>query len=380
MPITQIPFQDPVAPPPPEKPQPEQLGLYDRRDWEEAYSDFDARVPHLLIQLQDDLERSRRREAAWISIIVHLLLFIALWNAKLIGKYMPWHHAVVVVNPAKDKNVTVLTLPPDAERLAHKPKTNVLSDKDRIAMSRHPQLDPKELRKILDATPPGAPGPGGRPSPQPGSPPPLSQGAISAQPQQGQSGSPRPQFDTNQTAQLQLPPQRQNNSFEKYSSPMSAGSAIQQATQAAAANRGKGGQGGDFGMALGPHAGAAGSLEILSDTRGVDFAAYLARVHDEIDRHWKEVLPPSVFPPLYKQGKLLIKFTITKDGTVREKFLQEALTASSGDDALDRAAWGGISGSSPLPPLPQEYVERGGQELVLQGFFLYNIDPRTLDK
>jgi hypothetical protein len=73
MPITQIPFQDPVAPPPP-KPQPEQLGLYDSEDWEEAYRDLDARVPHLLIQLQDDLARSRKREAVWISIIVHLVI------------------------------------------------------------------------------------------------------------------------------------------------------------------------------------------------------------------------------------------------------------------------------------------------------------------
>jgi len=46
--------------------------------WETAYRDLDddARVPHLLIQLQDDLTRSRRREAAWISIIVHLLLIV----------------------------------------------------------------------------------------------------------------------------------------------------------------------------------------------------------------------------------------------------------------------------------------------------------------
>ncbi len=53
MPITQIPFQDPAAPP--ERPLPEQLGLYDTRDWEAAYRDLDAHVPHLLIQLQDDL-------------------------------------------------------------------------------------------------------------------------------------------------------------------------------------------------------------------------------------------------------------------------------------------------------------------------------------
>lgn len=373
MPITQIPFQDPAAPP--EKSQPEQLGLYDVREWETAYGDDEARVPHLLIQLQDDLERSRRREAAWISIIVHLLVFIVLWNSKLIGKYMPWHRAVVVaVDATKDKNFTVLALPPDAQRLARKPKTNVLSDKDRIATTRHPQLDPKELRKIL-TPPPGAPGLPGRPSAQAAPPQETAQGPAAQQPQQGQA-PPRPQFDSNQTAKLQMP--QPSNSFSKYAGPMSAGEAIQQATQAAAANRGQGGQSGDFGMPLGPHGGAAGSLEILSDTRGVDFAAYLQRVHDEIDRHWKEVLPPSVFPPLYKQGKLLIRFTIMKDGTVREKVLEQALTASSGDEALDRAAWGGISGASPLPPLPQEYIERGGQELVLQGFFIYNIDPRTL--
>ncbi len=86
MPITQIPFQDPIAP---EKPQPEQLGLYDTQDWETAYRDLDARVPHLLIQLQDDLERSRKREATWISIIVHLLLFIVLvtclWMKRTFG-------------------------------------------------------------------------------------------------------------------------------------------------------------------------------------------------------------------------------------------------------------------------------------------------------
>ena len=115
MPITQIPFQDPVAPP--EKTQPEQLGLYDTEDWETAYRDLDARVPHLLIQLQDDLTRSRRREAAWISIIAHLILFILLWNLPLIEKIVGWHTvAVVPVNTKQDKNVTFLALPPDLQK------------------------------------------------------------------------------------------------------------------------------------------------------------------------------------------------------------------------------------------------------------------------
>src|ERR1700678_3435221 len=105
MPITQIPFQDPVAPP--EK-QPEQLGLYDKQGWETAYRelDDDARVPHLLIQLQDDLARSRRREAAWISIIVHLLLIVFLSKLDFFQKYLPWHTAVARQDLTKGKDLT----------------------------------------------------------------------------------------------------------------------------------------------------------------------------------------------------------------------------------------------------------------------------------
>ena len=158
MPITQIPFQDPVAPP--EKPQPEQLGLYDAQGWETAYRDLkdDARVPHLLIQLQDDLARSRRREAAWISIIVHLVLIVLLAKMDFFAKYLPWHSAVAVKSASSAKDVTFLELPPDLQKLQHKPNTNIASDKDRIAMSRHPELDLKELRRSLATPPPGRPG------------------------------------------------------------------------------------------------------------------------------------------------------------------------------------------------------------------------------
>jgi hypothetical protein len=143
MPITQIPFQDPVAPV--EKPQPEQLGLYDAQGWETAYRDLDddARVPHLLIQLQDDLARSRRREAAWISIITHLILIILIVNIQKFDKYLPWHSAVAARNLTTDKDVTFLELPPDLQKLQHRPNTNIASDKDRMAMTRHPELDIK---------------------------------------------------------------------------------------------------------------------------------------------------------------------------------------------------------------------------------------------
>src|SRR5271169_367260 len=242
MPITQIPFQDPVAPP--EKPQPEQLGLYDTQDWETAYRELDARVPHLLIQLQDDLQRSRKREAIWISVVVHLLVFIALWNLPLLEKYVGWHTAVVVPMDSKDKNLTFLALPPDLQKPTRRPNTNIASDKDRIATSRHPELDVKELQKILATPPPGAPGMNGPRAPQ--SPQAMAQNQPPA-PQQGQQQTPRPQFQSDQTAQLQMPA-RPNNAFAKYGGGMTPGQAIQQATQGAAANRAAGGQEGGFGL------------------------------------------------------------------------------------------------------------------------------------
>ena len=277
MPITQIPFRDPVPPPPPSpEPQPEQLGLYDSDDWETAYRELDARVPHLLIQLQDDLSRSRRREAAWISIIGHLLLFILLWNLPLIEKTIGIHRAVVIpINPMQDKNVTFLPLPPDLQKPTRKPNTNVMSDKDRIAMSRHPQLDPNELRKIL-TPPPGAPGAPGPRSPQPAAPPqpaPPIRRPLSKHNRQRQGRSSRAIRRRNYKHPL-VPTTTSASS----PAPMTAGQAIQQATQAAASNRGGGGQAGDFGLGTGAHGRQLGALDILSDTQGVDFGPYLQRI------------------------------------------------------------------------------------------------------
>jgi TonB family protein len=368
MPITQIPFQDPVAPP--EKPQPEQLGLYDQQDWETAYRDLDAHVPHLLIQLQDDLQRSRKREAAWISIIVHLLLIIALWNSTLIKKYIGWHTVVVVpVDATQDKNLTFLALPPDLQKPTRKPNTNIASDKDRIATSRHPELDPKELRKILATPPPGAPGMNGPRAPQPAPQAAAPSQSPSPQPQQGQQQTVRPQFQTDQQAQLQMPA-RPNNSFSKYAAGMSAGQAIQQAAQGAAANRaaGGGGQEGDFGLGTGAHGRQQGGLDVLSDTQGVDFGPYLQRILQDVKENWYHLIPESAE---MKKGKLAIEFAITRDGKVADM----RLVATSGDVALDRPAWGSITASNPFPPLPGEFT---GPYLALRFRFYYNPDKADL--
>ncbi|MFZ0772016.1 MAG: TonB family protein [Candidatus Sulfotelmatobacter sp.] len=351
MPITQIPFQDPVAPP--EKPQPEQLGLYDSQGWETAYRelDDDARVPHLLIQLQDDLARSRRREAIYISIIVHSVIILLLY----FGKYLP-HPVVARQNLTSGKDVTFLELPPDMQKLQHRPNTNIASDKDRIAMTRHPELDIKELRKALATPPPGAPGSSAAQMAPPQSSGGFSQTPTPPQPQQ----APNPQI-----AQLQTPAVPNiSNEFKKYAGPMSAGSAIQDATRAVAAKHGGGqqGDGGNFGLGTGAHGRQVGNLEILSDTMGVDFGPYLQRILHDVRQNWYNAIPESAE---FKHGNLIIEFAITKDGTVAGM----KLVATSGDSPLDRAAWAGITASDPFPPLPSEF---GGQYLALRFRFYYN--------
>lgn len=368
MPITQIPFQDPVAPP--EKPQPEQLGLYDQQDWEAAYRELDSRVPHLVIQLQDDLQRSRRREAVWISIIFHLVLVIFLWNFNYIEKFLPIHRVAVV--PVKDQNATFLALPPDLQKPAHRPNTNIASDKDRIAMTRHPELDSKTERRLV-SPPPGAPGMRGPRAARPAAPPPQAmaqnQAPIQQQPQQAPPQQ-RPQFESNQTAQLQTPPRR--NDFSKYTQSRSAGSAIQQATEAAAARRaagGDGGQEGEFGLGTGARGRQYGAYDVLSDTQGVDFGPYLARVLHDVRENWEIFIPESA--RMGKKGKLAIEFAITKDGQVAGM----KLVATSDDGALDRAAWSAITQSNPFPPLPTEFT---GPYLALRFRFYYNPDKADL--
>jgi TonB family protein len=366
MPITQIPFQDPVAPP--EKPQPEQLGLYDARDWETAYRDLDAHVPHLLIQLQDDLSRSRRREAAWISIITHLVLIILVVNFQRFEKYIPfWHPAIVLPSQnVNNKDVTFLALPPDMQKVPRKPNTNVMSDKDRVAMTRHPELDLKELRKSLVTPPPGRPGASGPPAQQQ----PIQPSPGIAQNQPVPQSQPQ-QAPNQEISQLQTPSKPNISDFRKYAGSMSAGSAVNEAARAAAATRGAGqqGSGGDFGLGTGAHGRQTGALEILSDTQGVDFGPYLQRILQEVKDNWYRLIPESAE---MKKGKLSIEFAITKDGQVAGM----KLVATSGDPPLDRAAWGGITASNPFPPLPTDFK---GPYLALRFRFFYNPDKSDLE-
>lgn len=111
--------------------------------------------------------------------------------------------------------------------------------------------------------------------------------------------------------------------------------------------------------------GPPGNVEVLSDTQGVDFGPYLSGMLRAVRENWNAVIPESAKPPLLKRGKVSIQFVIRPDGKVAG--LQ--YTGSSGDIALDRAAWRGITASDPFAPLPKEFH---GPYLALRLHFYYN--------
>src|SRR5205085_592827 len=298
------------------------------------------------------------REAFWLSVIVHLLLVILIVNSPKFAGLMP-RRAVMVVSPSdlmRQKELTYLEEPPDEQKVTKKPDTNNISDKDRIATSKAPQVNRDELKKILDSARAGRPGNGGPPIQPQAAPPP--QVAQDTAPQQPQFPAPtRPQTTQDQVAKLNSPPvDRPQPSFRMPN--LSPGSQIAQAVQAATANRGSagyggdGGEGGNYGLGQGRQATkAVGELDVLSDTMGVDFGPYLSRVLHDVRQNWYNLIPEVARAPLMKRGKVSIEFAILKDGRVAGM----RLAAGSGDVALDRAAWGGVTASNPFPPLPGEF-------------------------
>jgi TonB family protein len=375
MPITQTPSRDPLTSPPKARPR-ESVDFYDARDWESAYRFFDqSAVPQLLLHLQDDLARSRRREAAWLSVILHLLVVLLFVNLPRLQHRNP-AMLVSLQDQMKGKELTFLALPPDVQQVTKPKDTNIISDKDRVATSRKPQLDPKELKKILDSARPGRPRPAGPQSPtQQPTPPAIAEnmpGPASQQPGQ-QNVSPPAQFQSqNQSSQLQPPPTPPPPKPNvKFGTGGYVGSQIDEAARGVAANRGGGGDAGDFGTNLGNGASTTGQMEVLSDTMGVDFGPYLNRVLQNVRQNWYILIPEVARPPIMKQGKVAIEFAILKDGNVAGM----KLVGSSTDIALDRAAWGSITNSNPFPPLPREF---GGTYLALRFYYYYNMDVRDL--
>ncbi len=309
----------------------------------------------LLLELEDERTRARRRESAFLSVIFHLLVVIFLLVEPYIFSSVKRTLGIGEEDRKPRQQLTYLALPPDNQVVKIKPKTDVLSDKDRLAQpgleASRPLLPPvpvtpaeadKKLVAQLPAPPQLAPqGEAKVPLPQPGQPaPPLQLGDV-----------------RNEQPKLTLP---------QAGTP---GRALEEAVRGVARNRGSGGPAvGDEGFPPGgfnPRSPAAvGDARILSDTLGVDFDPYLRRVVSDIRRNWYAVMPE--IARLGKRGRVVVIFEILKDGAVPKLYL----VSTSGSEPLDRAALAGISASVPFSPLPDEFR---GPFIRLQVTFLYNM-------
>ncbi len=307
--------------------------------------DYDT---HELLEMIGELEDERRwarlREGVWIAILIHLAILSAItWIPKYVFKVPQVIDPMEAIKNRKD--LQYLDLPPDALRQVQpKVKINPVPEKPTV-------MDKKTLEALNKATPPPAP------APVPPAPAQVQQPAPSQPP----PSTPQPQLETPRPAAVPARPNFAMGSQNPADQLRDAMRGSRNAGQVAPGNMGMGG--------LARHPGAGGGVEILNPEPGVDFSAWLQRWHWETEHTWDPLIPDEVNAPILKSGMVAIRFRVLPNGRLMDNSL--VLEGRSGDSALDRAAWGALTGSN-YPPLPRDFH---GQYLELRAYFLYNMEP-----
>jgi TonB family protein len=313
---------------------------------------------HLLDSLDDERSKARFRESIYISIFFYLAVAWFLFYGPRVLFHQPRLISPADVLKERDKQLTFLDTPKDLSKSLPPKSSKVISDKDRIQQTTRPTLDKKTLEQLEAMRKAGAPA-APAPAPQAQQPPPT-------EVQQPPPPTPLPQHPVQQPQQLAEAPKPAPTRPNFGNPNQSAGDVIRQAAEQAARSHG---QGGDYGAgAPVSHQGANTGVEVLSDMKNVDFGPYLRRILADIKRTWIPLIPEEARPPLNKQGETLIRFTILPDGRIAAM----SLDGSSQDTAIDRAAWGGITGVGQFPPLPASFT---GPNLELRIDFLVNKTP-----
>jgi outer membrane biosynthesis protein TonB len=302
--------------------------------------DYDT---HELLEMIGELEDERRwarlREGFWIAVLLHLALLSAVtWLPKYVFK------VPVVVDKNKtsneEKEFTYFDSPKIPLPTQPKVKISPVPEKP-------PVIDKKTLEALNRATPPA-------PTPQP---------PASTQPTQPVPPAPEPEVEAPHPPAV---PARPNFAMGS----QNPADQLRDAMRNAERNPGQGSAGnlGSGGLPRHPGAGSGG-VEVLSDTQGVDFSAWLQRWHWETEHTWDPLIPDEVNPPINKTGVVMIRFKVLPNGRLMDGSL--VLEGRSGDSALDRAAWGALTGSN-YPPLPRDFH---GPYLELRASFWYNMEP-----
>jgi TonB family protein len=111
---------------------------------------------------------------------------------------------------------------------------------------------------------------------------------------------------------------------------------------------------------------AAGGIEMLTDTEGVDFNSYLRDVYLSIKKRWFANMPSAVQKG--QQGTNTIEFHVLQDGSVPNASIK--IVASSKKSDLDAASLHGIHEAAPFKHLPEKFSK---PFIVLRFTFYYNL-------
>ncbi|TAM82104.1 MAG: TonB C-terminal domain-containing protein [Acidobacteria bacterium] len=328
----------------------------------------------LLVDLETEVARWRRRTYFLLAVFLQIALgLIVMYTPGLFTRLIGVTAVEVQPKEERHQQQTMLYFPPDLLRSLKKPPpTNTLSDKNRRAQGESPKVDDKGLHMPYMRGNTRLPEiAGGHRPPAPPPKPPAEKAAPGETAQAPKPAPPAPRKELPEEAQLHLSTVKPSdaNGTPRIRIPSdTAGQAIQQSLQAAIQNPGSPGPVGpgdstDQFQNVQPNFSTSGPI-ILSDTRGVNFGPYLARVVYIVRRNWYAVIPESA--RLGEKGRVALVFEIVKDGSVP----QLRLLASSGSQALDQAALASIRASNPFPPLPQQFT---GNHLVLEFIYFYNL-------
>jgi outer membrane biosynthesis protein TonB len=346
----EIPPNPPPPPPPPAPSQPEPIKIRAGR-----YGDLEQQeLLHLLESFDDERSRGRFRESIYFSIIVYLCIaWLLIWGPRVLFH----RNSLITAKNAEHDKISSLDLPSDLPKLKIPkvaPKPPVLDQKtmDRIKTAPVPKAAPSPAPPAPAPAPaPAASAPTPPPPPTPPTPAPALPSAPTPQPRPSPSPSnsipdaPRPNFNAGGTA----------------------GDNIRNAARPSGSLRGSG-------IRSEPHSvgqqAASSGIEILSDPMNVDWGPYLKRLLAMVKGSWYPLIPEECYPPLSKEGTTLIRFTIMPDGSLKPNAMR--LDGSTHDEAIDRAAWGSITGIGVFPPLPAEFK---GPNLELRIQFVISRTP-----
>ncbi|HWB32774.1 MAG TPA: cell envelope integrity protein TolA [Acidobacteriaceae bacterium] len=339
MPILQLPTRPPRETDPEKEDAPRPVRVRTGR-----YGELEEHeLIHLLDSIDDERARARFRESVYISLIIWLAVAWFLFYGPHVLFHQPYYRDPIAMMKQHDQELTYIT--PKAPPAL---KTPPRIDRKTMEALRQEEL----ARKI---TPPAPPAPQ-TPAPQQPTPPEVAHNVTPpvAQPPLPLPASPKPA--PSPSAPL---PSAPTPNFAQNQSPQNS---LQQAMRGAM----RGGSGLNApGSSAGPlQAGAT----ILSDTQGVDFSNYMRRLHADIERNWTPLIPEEVEPPLRKRGIVGIRFSILPGGQIGDIKLE----TTSGDVALDKAAWYAITSEGQFPPLPPAFH---GPSLDLRVGFFYNEQP-----